>query len=276
MFYISLPYFYENKKFNDFFKDYIQDCPDAIIDKFSIEYCYGAFPWSLWNGGINNHKGEAVLMPEMESVFNTTNSAMRIDCSNYLLQPMDYFDIHENAILKLLSNTGGVCEISDLQLMDYVNNFDKNIRFIISNNAQLTHLFSEEILNAFAEQDNIEFITVNNIEAFNTANLNKKKIELSIGQCLNCSHEQFLTCCQAENNSIYNFSGLSAFHNCAKAIPISNYYLLLKPWYQKGFTHFKIMPPMNLLLEEFNQILITSFIKPEYIGECLIEYSRIK
>lgn len=36
-----------------------------LITKFNIEYVHGAFPWSLWNGGVNSHTGEAVLTPEM-------------------------------------------------------------------------------------------------------------------------------------------------------------------------------------------------------------------
>ncbi|MGN1342696.1 MAG: hypothetical protein ACI4VL_05750 [Bacilli bacterium] len=71
----------------------------------------------------------------MEMVFNTSENAIRIDWSNCFLNEEDFYDIHENATLKLLSNTGGACEISNLDLMNYINQFDKNIRFIISNNS---------------------------------------------------------------------------------------------------------------------------------------------
>jgi hypothetical protein len=59
MFYISLPYLCKNYKFNWFFKEYVEDCSKTsnskLIAPFNIEYVYGSFPWSFWNGGINNH-----------------------------------------------------------------------------------------------------------------------------------------------------------------------------------------------------------------------------
>ena len=119
--------------------------------KFNIEYVYGAFPWSLWNGGYNIHVGNAVLSTEMNSLLNWASIPLRIDASNINLIENDYFDIHENATLKAVNGTNTAYEISSTELMDYISEHNLNNKFIISNNAQIIHPFSEQILNIFIE-----------------------------------------------------------------------------------------------------------------------------
>lgn len=273
MFYISLPYFYQNKKFNDFFKNYIYNHKEQLIHYFSIEYCYGAFPWSTWNGGYNTNIGKAVLVPEMEHIFNSTENTIRIDWSNCFLKEEDFYDIHENAVLKLLSNTGGVCEISNIDLMNYIINYDKNIKFIISNNFQLLYPFSNNLIKIFSEQENIDFISIDNLSGLDIDNIDKSKIEIIIKNC-KCENEIFLQCCKNEQINNYDFTKHSNFYNCPKAKHI-NYLQEILPYYKQGYTHFKIMPNITNL-NDFNINIITSFIKPEYIGECLIEYYRMQ
>ena len=97
MFYISLPYFYENFKFNQFFKNYVENSikskSDKLVAKFNIEYAYGSFPWSYWNGGINNHQGAAVLVRDMQSITTQTLIPLRIDASTIYLKDTD-FDVN--------------------------------------------------------------------------------------------------------------------------------------------------------------------------------------
>lgn len=283
MFYISLPYFYENYKFNSFFKKYIEQCrinkQDKLIADFEIEYAYGSFPWSYWNGGINNHRKFAVLANDMHNFFIQTNIPIRIDVSNIYINETDYYDIHENTILKIANGTNTVYEISDLNLMTYITEHNLNNKFIISNNAQLFHSFNIEILNVFQERSEIDFINIgykpfeqlNNIDFSQIKD--KNKLEISIGYCQNCSLEKCLQCSNNEQKNIYNFSKRSFFINCPNEYKVLNYYDEIKPYLRQGIKHFKLITEPNNLTE-FNINIIKSFIKPEYQGECINEYYK--
>lgn len=277
MFYISLPYFYENYKFNEYFKKYIKSCytfnNDKLIAKFDIEYAYGSFPWSYWDGGINNHQGQAILNNDIKAIFAQTSIPLRIDASNINLTEYDYLDIHENTILNCANGTNTIYEISDVNLMEYISNHNLNNKFIISNNAQLIHLFNANIINTFQEQDMIDLINI----GYKTENINfseiinKNKLEMSIGICQNCSAEQYLACSQNEQKNIYNFSKQSLFFSCPSEYKPINYYEEIKSYLKQGIKHFKLITsPKNL--QEFNINIIKSFVKPEYQGECIDGY----
>jgi hypothetical protein len=97
-----------------------------------------------------------------------------------------------------------------------------------------------------------------------------------VGGCSNCSNEQQLLCWAKEQNNIYMYSGISTIYNCTKMQKNINYYNLIKS-YLPHIKHFKIMPHYNYLdLTTFNHNLIKSFIKEEFIGECLLEYEQYK
>ena len=278
MFYISLPYFYQNYKFNNFFKDYVEKSHSSknskLIAKFNIEYFHGAFPWSLWNGGVNSHSGKAVLTPEMELLFQNTLAPIRIDASNINLQPIDYLDLHENAVLKTMNGTNSVYEISLLDIVNHLQNSNLNNKYIISNNAQLIHPFDPDILEAFYQEESICLVNLGYRPIFNLSDItDKTKLEISIGHCDNCSLELYSQCIINENTNIYNYSGESCFINCCHENKITNYYEAILPYYKQGITHFKIMTNCKDL-NEFNINIIKSFVKPEYVGECIDEYYR--
>lgn len=275
MFYISLPFFYQNFKFNNFFKQYLLNNPDKMIAKFGIEYCYGSFPWSYWAGDINGHKNHAVLYPEMQYIFKMTEVPIRIDWSNCFLNTTDMYDTHENVTLELLKGSNNVCEISDLNLLNYISNLDLNLKFVISNNAQILHPFTEELLNLYSEQDYIDLISVSNISTININNNNKKKIELIIGGCSKCNSDNQLQCKKLEQASIYEFSGKSIITNCKNSSEFIDYYSEIKEYLSQGFSHFKIVTN-STDLNSFNINIIKTFVKPEYVGDCLIEYYKLE
>ena len=278
MFYISLPYFYQNYKFNNFFKKYIRDSESGkeskLISKFNIEYTHGAFPWSLWNGDINLNAGTAVLTPQMVSFINQTETILRLDASNIYLQENDYLDIHENSTLRIINGTNNVYEISSIDLMNYLQQYNLNNQYIISNNAQILCPFNENILNTFIEQDNIKLINIGYRPVIDlTLIQNKSKLEVSIGYCGNCSMDKCLYCSSIEQQNIYNYSGASLFINCPYENKIIDYYEELLPFYKQGINHFKITAnASNLNILNIN--IIKSFVKPEYQGECIHEYYK--
>lgn len=273
MFYISLPFFYENYQFNNFFKDYINSNRTKLIANFNIEYAYGSFPWSYWNGGMNNNRGEAVLAADMQLNIYQSSIPIRIDSSNIYLQESDYLDIHQNAILRIANGTNTVYEISNLNLMDYIMKYNLNNKFIISNNAQLIHEFNTDIIKVFQEQEEIELINIGyNLNQLDFSKIsNKNKLEISIGYCTNCS--EHLKCSSQEQKNIYNFSKQSFYTNCFNECKINNYYEIIEFYLKQGINHFKITTNPNNL-KEFNIKIINSFIKPEYQGECINEYYR--
>lgn len=279
MFYISLPYFYENQKFNNFFKEYVNrqnsSKESTLVTKFNIEYAHGAFPWSYWNGGINNHQGVAILSKEMQSTIDQSAIPIRIDASSVYIKNSDYFDIHENAILQVANGTNTIYEVSDMNLMSYIADRNLNNRFIISNNAQLIHEFSPDIINIFQEQNEIELVNIGyNISQLNLTEINKKnKLEVSIGYCQQCSPQKCLECTNEEQKNIYNFSQQSFFLDCPYEHKVTNYYHEIQPYLNQGIQHFKLITnPKNL--KDFNIKIIKSFVKTEYQGDCIDEYYR--
>ena len=279
MFYISLPYFYENYKFNNFFNNYVDNSNKnqkefKLVDNFTVEYVYGAFPWSLWNGGVNSHVGKAVLSQEIEQIINAINTPIRFDASNILLKEEDYLDIHENAILKISNGSNNIYEISNFNLMDYISKMYLNNKFIISNNLQITTDLNEDLINTLINNDNIDLINLGYHLIYDISKINNKdKIECMIGYCYNCSNKQNLICNFQEQQNIYNFSGNSLFINCSSCNKNVDYYQQILPMYHKGIKHFKIMTSVSNL-DDFNINIIKSFIKPEFQGECISEYYR--
>lgn len=274
MFYISLPNFYSNYSFNNFFKRYISNPNNSkkLIAKFQIEYVYGAFPWSYWNGGHNTHIGQAVLTPQMNDIITHSASPVRLDYSNIYIKEHDLYDVHENATLKQLFDTGGIYEISNEILMNYITTQNKNMKYIISNNSQILNLFSEQSINNYILNDQIELINIDNISELNLDEIiNKNKIEININDCQQCDNIQKLQCNLSEHTNIYNLSSKTIYPTCSQSCTIIDFYDELKPYLKKGIVHFKINTN-KYNLQDFNFKIITSFIKPEYVGECLIKY----
>ena len=279
MFYISLPYFYENFKFNQYFKQYVNHCNqsnnDKLIAKFNIEHAYGSFSWSYWNGGINNHQGQAILNADIKSIFTQTLTPIRIDASNINLVEYNYLDTHENIILNCANGTNTIYEISDTNLMGYISEHNLNNKFVISNNAQLIYPFNDEIINVFQEQETIDLINIGyKIENINLSQIkDKNKLEISIGICQNCSAQRYLECSNDEQKNIYNFSQQSLFLSCPLENKPINYYKEIESYLKQGIKHFKLTTsPKNL--QNFNINIIKSFVKPEYQGECIDGYYR--
>lgn len=278
MFYISLPFFYENYQFNQFFKQYInnnnQFRENKLIAKFNIEYTYGAFPWSYWNGDINNHSGIAILASDMKPIIDQSFTPIRINASNIYVKDTDYYDIHENSILRIVNGNNVAYEISDINLMQYISKSNLNNKFILSNNAQLLYDFNIDTLNIFQKYSEIELINIGyklneNIDYTQL----KHKLEISIGHCQNCPQERNFQCITNEQKNIYNYSKVSLFMNCPFEYKPVNYYEEIQPYLKQNIKHFKIVTNSKNL-KEFNINIIKSFVKPEYQGDCINEYYK--
>lgn len=271
MIYISLPNFYQNMKFYNFFKVYLINNKEKLVTNCVIDYCYGSFPWCYWNGGHNNHLGKAILSPEMNYIIDCSTNRIRLDCSNLCLKDKDFYDVHQNAALQVLFNTGGICEISNLSLQKYIQSKNPYMKFALSNNYWLVNNFTQTEFDKLYQDESIELINLDNTKSITL--LDRKKIELNINSCIFCDSSKKDQCILLEQKNIYNYSDNTSYLNCKNSKMILNYWERIKPLYQEGFSHFKINFN-GLSLEQFNSIIIQSFIKPEYIGECLLEYQK--
>lgn len=277
MFYISLPFFYENYKFNNFFKNYvnqeIKKTSSKLIDKFNIAYVHGSFPWSLWSG-YNTCQGPAVYTSQMLPHITTSQSIIRLDCSNIFLQQQDFYDIHQNAILKTIIMNNHAYEISSFNLMKYISEQNINSNFIISNNAFSSYKLNESNLNLLCEQSNIDLINIGTDLSIDLSKIkHKQKIEIDITSCNICPYEKYQQCKINEQKSNYNFSQYSILQSCSYKKELINYYDLIQFYYKQGIQYFKINS-YTTDLQQFNINIIKSFIKPEYQGECIDEYYK--
>ena len=274
--FIGLPYFYENYKFNYYFTNLITDHPEKIKINCKIDFFYGAFPWSLWNGGVNSNQNNQVLYYDIIQSFNKIilDKPIVLDCSNIFLEEIDKFNIYQNIILKELNESSVYLEISDLTLLNYIKEKYKYYKFIISDNINnIIPLENEKILNNFLNNDDILKVILPNDFQFLNQIENKNKIILPIGQCYNCNN--FKECSIIEQKAQVNFSELSKFNSCS-IFKFSNYLEEIQYYNNYGINHFKISPIKgNYNLLEFNYNLLKSFIKEEYlvdiIEECLKE-----
>ena len=266
MFYISLPFFYENQKFNNFFKKYIKNNPDKLIAPFDIDFVHGSFPWCYWNGSINNNKGKILLLSDLSNIIDSSLIPINIDLSNLFLKDKDFFDTYGTIISSMLYN----CEISNFNLLQFISQYiNINMVFSISNKIQFFNNFTIEDIEDIISQDFISFFITDNTDIDFK---NKNKIRISIDNCSLCKNKQ--QCIINENISIYNFSQNIVFNNCNQCNNNNNnYYELILPFIQKGYQYFKI-DAKNDNLNELNESIVKSFIKPEYIGDCFYEYQQ--
>jgi len=152
MVYLNLPLLYDNFEFNKIFSKYILENRYALKFPFQIESTYGSFPYCCWNGDLNSTYGDNILYPEIEKLLlNYRDIIIRLDFSNVFLTNNDFYNVHENTILKLLDSNGTMIELSNLELFNYINSKYKGYDFVLSGNANLIHPLTEDIINIFME-----------------------------------------------------------------------------------------------------------------------------
>lgn len=282
MIFLSLPLLYDNLELNNFLKKFIYAHQNKEIFNVPlvIESSYGSFPYSSWNGDVNNNWGK--ILPtynDFYAYFNKVETPARIDCSNIYITKEDLYDIHQNVILEAGDRCGNIIEFSDLGVFNYLKEQYKNYFFIVSKNIDLIHPVDLNIINAFTDQDEFYLFNLpnrfyNDIEFLKSLN-NKFKIEINIGyrcQCNNFNKEQ--ECNRQEMHNQIEFSGCSIYQDCV----YTNSYMSLnmmeniKKFIDLGFSHFKIETPPVAKINIFNNYLIKNLIKPEYQLEFINDF----
>ena len=233
MTYLSLPLLCDNCNFNIAFNEYIELHPNELKFPFQIHTIYGAFPYMVWNGGVNSNHGENLLYHQLNRFSLNHSIPIRLDCTNQFITEHDFNNIHENTILDIFKFNNLTIEVDSLQLYEYLIKNHKNYKVI----------FSEEIF---------EKIICNN--------------------CMHCSEKEQNECKYDEQKNQYNFSEKSIYNSyCPNKTKFYEQYDYIEKEISSNnnFSHFKIAPPDLNKINEFNRFLIFNLIKEEYWGKCL-------
>lgn len=274
MIYFSLPMFATNLTFNNAISNFLKFHPQACnFSNGDIATNYGNFPYSYWDGNVNNnHGGDIALYGDIMLIRGVCKKPIRLTCSNIYLEEKDLYDVHQNVVFDLLKDCGNFIEISDLQLYSYIKEKYPGYNFIFSENADLIHPFTEEILNTILEQNIFSFITLpkrlseNDDFLFNLKHKNKYEIIICDKCC--CNNIEFKQECSAKEQQYQiNFSNKTMYQNCDK---INKYkdaqkdIAKINELHKMGFNYFKIdcCPIKDIIT--FNNFLVDLLIKPEY------------
>ncbi len=225
MIYFTLQNFYENQKLNNIFLIIQDKFPNSFKVPVRFIYTAGSFPYTYWNGGINNNFG--IGNNTYDTIIEYSNKnllPLRINCSNINLNPNDFDDTIMNVILNLLNNSSNAIELSNLELYEYLYKKYPNFHYILSNNFDLINPLTPDLINKLNEICDFYFIQIplNKIKDFNflKAIKNKRNIELPIGDICNCSNLN--NCNIQEQIAQYNYSDSFTKINCSKCSGLSS------------------------------------------------------
>ena len=284
MVYLSFPYMYKNLLFNNYIKgkiSYYRTQKKSIFKfPFELEMTYGSFPFSYWNGDLNNnYDGNSIaLYQDIDSLFSQTLIPICCDCSNINLDENDIYDTHQNIILQLGNSAGNFIELSDLGLLDYIQTKYK-YNFIFSNKADLINPITSDIINTINEQNIFYLISLPNHLKLNIEELNKiknkNKILITIkNKCpYNCLKQQ--ECMTQEQINQFSYSGYTMY-NCKNLTEYNDENEILNEidfFKRLGFSHFKIDSPIPQKNQIFKLYLIQNLVKSEYQLQILNELS---
>ena len=284
MIYFTLQNFYENQKLNNILFIIHQQFIDSFKAPIKFIYTAGSFPYTYWNGGINNNFGIGNNTYDTVIKYYQTNLLpLRINCSNINLNKEDFNDTIMNVILDLLNNSSNAIELSNLELYEYLYNKYPNFHYILSNNFNLINPLTPELINKLNEISDFYFIQIplNKVKDFNylKAIKNKKNIELPIGDiCGNCSNLD--QCNIQEQITQYNYSDSFTKMNCSKCLGLNGIISLediQKNYVPLGFHNFILPDYYDSKNNNMIKFFINYFIKDsdksliyDFIGEHML------
>ena len=244
------------------------------IQNLYFNMSYGSFPFSIWNGdtNINISNQKFLLYNDLDNFLSKNNLPIRFDCSNIFITKDIINNGYQNLILEKGKDMGNFIELSDLGLLEYIQNTYSNYDFIFSKKAHLINSFDINIINTIIEQNIFYLIGLPDNFKTNISLLkqikNKEKIEITIGNKCKVSCNNLNICPQYEDKYIYNYSEKTIYNNsCQKLNDYTNENELINEiqfFSDLGFNHFKIdTPPLNKI-QDFNLYLIMNLLNKEY------------
>lgn len=283
MIHISLPLVYYNQDLNNYmrlmtdpFHKYTEYTNQQLkIPNLNIDSFHGSIPYFIYNGDINsNIKNEKLLTDKLLYLFfnnNNHNAPIRLNCANNYIIEDDLLNYYFNLVLQYGNNGTNFIEISDMALLDYINEKGYYYNFIFSKYAHLKCPFTIDIINNIIEQDIFYLIELpisfnNKIDFLNKIK-NKNKIEITIGNKCPIDCNNIDKCNMQEQQYQINYSIQSVYNTCNIINNYNNTNELLnelQTFINLGFTHFKIDTPRLQDITKYNNYFIHNLIKEQY------------
>ena len=279
---LTLSDFYNNFTINSFIIDESKRNPKVFKFPISFTYMSGAFPFSTWNGEINNNKNPFPLYADY-NIFEHSIVPLRFLCNNICLEQFDYLDEHMNIILKLNENGANIIEISNLELMMEIKNKYPLYDFIFSESADLIAPFDADSINTMIDFDQFRLIKIperfNNDFDFLKTIKNRSKIELILNPLCPINCPSYNQCYIHEHQSQINYNGKGAIELCQKNLDLKstfNYAISLeqiKELYEPiGITNFYMKPLLCIDKMKTMFLMFNYFFKEEFLMEEIIKY----
>lgn len=284
MIYFTLPNFYENFAVNNYFLNIARFYPDLFKEKVTFISASGGFPYCSWNGGYNNNMGEGAYYDAFIHCYAQYMVPLRINFANVLLEDFDFYDNMANTILKTNENGTNLIEISNLHLMDFIEEKHPEYKFVFSKQADLITPFTPELINDIIELNKFSLIGIPDRLAndFNFLKEIKKrsKIEITVNPTCPATCKNHQSCLLEEHNRQIEYSGVSPIRNCNKTYAyglnkrVKTLEEIKKEYLPLGITHFTFASQpadADFVLSFYIQY----FIKEEYHTEVRNNYYKM-
>lgn len=281
-----LPNLIENYQLNYSLKKYIKNNVSQLKIQLNDIFFYGGLPFHSWNGNFNTCVLDLPIIKQqaLQHIYDENDpNKIIINLSNINLTEYDFLDRYSTSILEIIDKNNGIVEISNLQLLLFLQKEYPNIRYILSENL---FLLSKDMtvlnINTILEKmPFINYIKINNI--FSISDLEKiqdknKCCILLNPRCLDscpCLKE----CLYTENDYQYNYSEKSMFypsrtcHN--NSLDSNKTYNIYNSYVKKGFSNFYFSPSIaHKNITDILQFYIHFFFKKEYYDQAFINIMK--
>lgn len=285
MIYFTLPNFYTSNQLNKIIYNYSKDINNQ--HKFVVPVKFigekGNYPFCYHSGGLNHNSSPLARWQDFHTMCNSDSwIGMRLDCSSIFLNDDDFNDSLLNTILEVHETGSTYIELSNLKLMEYIEQKYPNYMFILSANADLLNKHTPEVINTMIESEKFHLISLpkcynDNMEFLKAIN-HRNKLELTVNSLCHCDLEQCNKCIVKENETQYYYSGQSIISACPERYMYNaakNTLISLNDIKQKylplGITHYALAEYPNTKQDMFHFIFFFAdyFIKPEFREEVL-------
>ena len=268
----SLPNFFEFFKINEVLGKISRNNPEYFKADLCFDSVHGSYPYCYWNGNSNSNRGPGALYQDFVNCGLGSFSPLRLNMSNVNLIDEDFTNVMANIILRESMSGSSYVEISNLNLMDYINEKYPYYKFIFSKNAHFAHPFTPDILNGVIDSNKFTLIELplelnKDFEFLKQIN-NRKTLEIQVNSKCPLSCESYKACNLACQKKQYDFCGFNIFNSCNTCV--NNVSLhesisieeILDKYIPLGISHFKIDSFENDKM--YIDFVLKYFFKEEY------------
>lgn len=283
MLYFTFSDFIESFTLNNYFSSLNMSNPDIFKVPLRFTATAGNFPYNYWDGSHCNMLSNGYFINDIIHFITHCNIPIRFQCNNLFLQEQDFHDIMNNLIFDEGKQRNNQIELSNLQLLEYLETHYNNFKFVFSKYAHYMTEFTPDLLNNILSFNKFELIQLPDQFIYNKQFLQeltqRNKIEVSIGTICPIVCQNFDSCIIRQHQNQYQYSRFSSTGECdltknkISALSIEELQEFYTPL---GINHFIIPSLANSFtyLERIN-FYIQYFIKPEYQYKILIEVQNL-